>query len=88
MFKGFTCLIHRSTLFCPSSIVIMEPVAKDYMEEDDIFELSALNEKRKKVTIFTDENIFPRNKWEQQINLSLIELKRHQSWESSDVFNF
>lgn len=58
----------------------------------DIIDLTALNNERKKlegakkIRIFIEEDIFLLNKWKQEINLSLIELKREHSWEQSNIF--
>lgn len=60
-----------------------------YMKES-IIDLLALNNERKKlpnarkITIFIQEHVFLENKWKQNINLSLIELKREHLWKQSN----
>lgn len=57
-----------------------------------IIDLRALNDQRsklansQKIAIFVHEFVYLRNKWKQNIDLSLIELKRHLSWEENILY--
>lgn len=57
-----------------------------------IIDLATLNNERqklpnaRKITMFLNEELFLKNKWNQDINLSLIELKRGLQWRECNPF--